>query len=274
MLKEIYTYTNYREYLHDFYCFKKEQNAAFSYQVFANKAGFKSKSFIKLVIDGRKNLTKDSALKLNKVLGLSNKPFSYFNSLVEFNQAAAHSLKNFYFEELLRYNKRSALQVLRKQQHAFYSQWYHNTMRELVTVVPFQEDYQFLGRCFTPELTPRQAKESVDLLLQLGLIQKVGPKYIQTNSLVTTGDEVRSLAVKTFHLQNLDLVKSAIQDIPERRDISSLILGLSNEGYRTVKTEIQKFRKKLLSIAQKDEDVSGVYHVNFQLFSTGKKREI
>ncbi|NLE02187.1 MAG: TIGR02147 family protein [Fibrobacter sp.] len=72
----IFNYIDYREFLEDFYHEQKARNKAFSFQFFANKAGFKSKSFIKLVIDGKKNLTEESMEKLNNVLKLSEKSFS------------------------------------------------------------------------------------------------------------------------------------------------------------------------------------------------------
>ncbi len=53
-MPNIFNYMDYREFLEDFYDEQKSANKAFSYQYFANKAGFKSKSFIKLVIDGKK----------------------------------------------------------------------------------------------------------------------------------------------------------------------------------------------------------------------------
>ncbi|MCP4697620.1 MAG: TIGR02147 family protein, partial [Gammaproteobacteria bacterium] len=87
----------------------------------------------------------------------------------------------------------------------------------------------------------------------------------------TTGDEFRTLAIRNFHQQNLDIANKAMdQTQAEKRDISSLVLGLSSEGFSKVKWEIQAFRKKLLDIAESDKKMTGVYHVNFQLFPTSK----
>ncbi|MCP4709584.1 MAG: TIGR02147 family protein, partial [Planctomycetes bacterium] len=53
-----------------------------------------------------------------------------------------------------------------------------------------------------------------------------------------------------------------------KRDISCLIVGLSQRGFETVKSKIQKFRKELADIVDKDERAEKVYHLNFQLFPT------
>src|SRR6185436_18708226 len=80
-LPNIFAYLNYRDFLRDFYQEQKAKNPVFSYQYFANRAGFKSKSFLKLVIDGRKNLTGSSLEKMAQAMKLSPKAFSYFEDL-------------------------------------------------------------------------------------------------------------------------------------------------------------------------------------------------
>ena len=140
-MPNIYNYLNYREYLEDFYNERKKGDSTFSYQVFADKAGFKSKSFIKLVINSRKNLSKASIPKINRVLKLKEKAFSYFCDLIAFNHAKKLSERNRYFQRLSGYNQRNRAKMVLAQQYDFYQKWYHNTIRELVAQVDFNEDY-------------------------------------------------------------------------------------------------------------------------------------
>jgi uncharacterized protein (TIGR02147 family) len=272
IMPNIFQYLNYREYLEDFYDEKKNENDAFSYQNFANRAGFKSKSFIKLVIDGKKNLSPESATKINNVLKLSDKAFSYFNDLVAFSQAKTLQLRNYYFERLSSYNRRNKARLIQQQQYELFSKWYHSTVREIVQHARWNGDYARLGRLLKPNLTARKARQSVELLLKLGLIRKTSKDtYEQTDPISTTGDEVQSLAVQNFHAQNLALATASIDSVERSsRDISCLVLGLSENGIQTVKSEIQKFRKKLLEIAEGDAQVLRVYHVSFQMFPTSE----
>jgi uncharacterized protein (TIGR02147 family) len=271
-MPNIFDYMDYREFLEDFYQEKKAHNPHFSFQLFAEQAGFGSKSFIKLVIDGKKNLGDQSLEQLNRALKLNDKAFAFFKDLVSFNQASSLQLRNFYFEKLVSYNKRSAGRLLLQQQYDFYSKWYHNTIRELVVAVDFHEDYENLARLVKPAITARKARQSVELLLKLGLIRKkTGGGYEQVDTVITTGDEVRSLAVQNFHQQNLALASQTIDTVKSsQRDISCLVLGLSQEGFRKAKSEIQQFRKKLLQIAQDEKTISSVYHVQFNLFPTSE----
>lgn len=264
-MANIFNFIDYREYLESFYDEQKGRNKAFSYQYFANKAGFKSKSFLKLVIDGKKNLSSDSIQKLNCVLKLSGKSFSYFSDLVAFNQAKSVQERNFYFDKIAQYNKRSSARTVLLQQYDIYSRWYYNAVRELIVAVDFKDDFELLGKMLKPAISARKVSEAVKTLERLGFIEKKENRYIQCDPIITTGDEIRSLAISNFHIQNLVLAMSSIDTVSSsERDISCLVLGLSDESFSLVKDEIKKFRKKLLDIASGEKKVNRVYHINFQ----------
>lgn len=271
-MPNIYDYVDYRSFLKDFYKEQKSSIKAFSFKYIANKAGFKSKSFVKLVIDGKKNLTEDSINKLNTVLKLNDKAFSYFCDLVAFNQSPSVLHRNFYFEKIMQYNKRNAARKVISKQYEIYSRWYFNAIRELVTIMDFKEDYEMLGKMLKPSISERKAREAVDLLVKLGIIEKKEGKYIQCDPIITTGDEVRSLAVTNFHIENLAIAAKSIETVcSSHRDISCIVTGLSDEGFKLVKEEVQKFRKKILDIAALQTDVSYVYHLNFQILPVSER---
>lgn len=268
----IFNYTDYREYLEDYYNEKKAKNQHFSFQVFASQAGFRSKSFIKLLIDGKKNLTERSAEQLCKAMKLGEKQGPYFKDLVQFNQAKSTQLRNFFFEKVLSYNKRNSIHLMVQNHYDFYAKWYHNTIREVACAVDFKDDFALLGKLVKPSISARKARQSVQLLLKFGLIRRnASGKYEQADSLITTGAEVRSLAVSSFHQQNLFLAGQSIETVPSsEREISCLILGLSPTGMQKIKTEIQNLQTKILKITETEKTVHRVYHLNFQLFPTSE----
>lgn len=269
----IFNYTDYREFIEDYYNEKKADNPHFSFQVFASQAGFRSKSFIKLLIDGKKNLTEQSAGQMCRAMKLTEKQSSYFKDLVQFNQSKSIQLRNFYFEKVLSYNKRNSIHLMLQNHYDFYAKWYHNTIREVACAVDFKDDFALLGKLVKPAISARKARQSVQLLLKFGLIKRnASGRYEQADSLITTGNEVRSIAVSSFHQQNLFLAGQSIETVPSsEREISSLILGLSPAGMQKIKTEIQNFQTKLLKIAETEKKVQRVYHLNFQFFPTSER---
>lgn len=270
-MPNIFDYMDYRDYLDDFYNEKKKANPGFSYQVFADKVGLKSKSFLKEVIDGKKNLTPESAQKINQTLKLGDKAFAYFLDLIEFIHVKSTEQKNYYFEKLSSYSQRNTAKIVQQQQYDFYSHWYHNTIRELAVHFDFSDDFELLGKMVVPNISARKARQSVDLLLKLGLIKKNKKVYEQVDKIITTGNTLWSLAVQNFHLQNMAIAASSIETIPRNeRDISSLVVGLSEKSLAIYKDEIEKLRDKLLRLAEQESNVQRVYHVNFQVFPTSE----
>jgi uncharacterized protein (TIGR02147 family) len=268
-MPNIFEYMDYREYLEDYYLDRKRENPGFSFQVFANIAGFRSKSFIKEVIDGKKRLTKESAEKFNNVLKLGEKAFSYFLDLIELEHADSLDKKNYYLEKLQGYSQRNSAKIIKQQQYDFYAHWYHNTIREILVHFDFKEDYALLGRMVKPNISGRKARQSVELLIDLGLIKKTKTGYVQTDTVISTGNTIWSLAIQNFHLQNMAIAASSIETVPRpERDISSIVVGLSEKGFETYKAEIEKVRSRLLQLAEKERNVEKVYHVNFQMFPT------
>lgn len=265
---DIYKYTDYRKYLKDFYESSKKENNSFSYQYFANKAGFKTKTFLFNVIQGDKPLSKKSIFGLTQAMKLNKKETDYFETLVNLNEAKTIKEKEHYFSKLQSFNKKSYAVKLRENQFDFYSKWQHLAVRELINILDFKGDFNLLAKSVNPPITPKQARKSVELLEGLGLIKKLASgKYKQTEKVLTTGDEVVSLAIQKFQKENLALASEAIDRYQrEMRDISSLTGGVSKEGFTKLKTEIQLFRKKLAGIIEKDEPSDRVYQVNFQLF--------
>jgi len=277
-MPNVFNYFDYREYLDAFFRERKKANPGFSYRVFADKCGFKSKSYLKMVIDGTKNLSESSIQRLNRVLKLNDKALAYFADLVAFNQASSVKVRNVYFDRLTQYNPRNAFRVLAREQYEFYSKWYHNTVRELVTMVDFGEDYELLGSMVKPPISAYRARQSVALLLRLGLIRKTKQGYEQADTIITTGNDVPaihgdaySLAVLNFHLQNLALAAESIETCPKQeRDISCLIVALDKGGIEYFKKEVHAFQEKLLKYVEGQQAgrPNRVYHVNFQLFPT------
>ena len=86
------SYTDYRHYLRDFYEFKRAQTRSslrpYSYATFSAIADIKSPNYLKLIIDGHRNLSMEMAKKFAKAIGLAKDEAEEFIALVVFTQAA------------------------------------------------------------------------------------------------------------------------------------------------------------------------------------------
>ena len=84
-MASIFEYTDYRKYLADWFDGKKKSQPWFSYGSFAQKAGFNDKGFFHNVIHGKRDLTKESLVKVSQAIGHSKAEAEYFENIVFFN---------------------------------------------------------------------------------------------------------------------------------------------------------------------------------------------
>lgn len=98
-------YRDFRAFLRAFYACEKARDPAFSYGVFARRAGLANRGHLKLVSGGKRDLTPPMVRKYVRGLGLGPTDAEYFGLLVSWNQAgpedegAAHAALNKWITE-------------------------------------------------------------------------------------------------------------------------------------------------------------------------------
>ena len=263
---DVLKYTNYRVYLRDYYEFKKKTVPAFSLRFFAEKAGLSSHAHLKLTIDGKRNITKNTVVKLIHGLGLENQRAAYFESLVFFNQAQTDADKQVYYAQLLKASPRSKLHKMDKAQFRIFREWHHSVILEMVALKDFRPIPDWISKRLRGLVTPAQVTESLKLLVELGLLVKTANGYRQRDPLITTDDEVQDLMVKMYHLQMLKLSAGMLSDLPgAQRDISALTFSIRREDFPNLKKHLQLMRKELLDFSAKSGEAEDVVQVNIQL---------
>jgi uncharacterized protein (TIGR02147 family) len=262
-------YLNYREYLRNYYELKKSEGIGFSYTVFANLAGFKSRNFLRDVINGNKNLSNESVFKVQNVLKLGKKDFKYFNSLVQYNQATDEEEKAHCFDVVMSMAGNHEVWRVRREQFEFYSRCFHNSLREFLRFYTGPVSAEGLARILLADVSAKEVKQSLELMCDLGLLLKEGDVYTPLNEAITTGDEVISQAIMDFHKENLRLAGRSLIDVEAKdRDISCLVLGVSDEGFDNIKGKIQSFRKEMAAISDAELNPTRVIHLAMQAFPT------
>jgi uncharacterized protein (TIGR02147 family) len=268
----VFSYTDYRKYLLDYYQEKKKDNQAFSYNSFSIKAGFRNKGFLHTVLHGSRNLSKSSIVKIVTAIGLKKSEAEYFENLVFFNQAIDLIERTYFCEKLnsVRNTSRSVttVQQTRRDQYEFYSKWYHSAIRSLIDMYPFKNDYLWLAKNVFPAIAPKQAKRSVELLAKLGLIEKKKDGvYALTSKNITTGNEITAVAALQFHKESAHLVEHALDTLPrDKRNVTGLTLGISENMYNKICDEITAFRTRIVNMVQDDVGTDRTYQLNFHFF--------
>lgn len=278
MMKEkrpyIYQFDDPILFLHEMIVFLKKTKKAFSYRYFAKKAGFSSPSALKLILDRKRGMTDTSVSKISRGLELSTVEAEYLLALVRFAQEKNLDKKKEHYSQCVKIRKKKSIQSLSSDQFGYFSTWYHPAVRELVKHRDFQGDPAWIAEKVFPPITKRQASQSLELLLALGLIKRDGRgSFVQVDRAIATERELTSMVVRQFHKT---MGKKAIESLqtvePEDRDITGITFGIPKGKIKELKDKIAEMRKELTStIGSLDESTDEVYHLNIQLFPLTKK---
>ncbi len=264
---DVLQYTNFRVYLRDYYEFKKKTLPAFSLRFFAEKAGLSSHAHLKLTIDGKRNITKGTVTKLIHGIGLEKQRAAYFENLVFFNQASTDEEKHAYYEQLVKCSPRSKLHKMDKAQFRIFREWHHSVILEMVTLRGFRPIPEAISKKLNGYVTPFQVQESLNLLVETGLLVKTANGYRQRDPMITTDDEVQDMMVKLYHQQMLRISANMLGALPgDQRDFSALTFSIRREDFPNLKKHIQLMRKELLDFSAKAGEADDVVQVNIQLF--------
>jgi uncharacterized protein (TIGR02147 family) len=270
----LFDYTDYRQYLRDTYTLLKRLDSKISHRYIAQRVGFSSSSFFSQVIKKQSNISNRLVFNFARFLKLNKRETEYFNLLVQFNQARSHDEKKHFYEKLLGYRRPKA-KNLESNQYKLLKKWYYITIRQILSIYPFKgekEDYKMLAKMIVPSISPAEAQKAIELLKDLKLIQKNEQGYYKWKTpSITTGEKSNEVGIQTYLLETLELGKQALDRFPKsERKISTLTLSLSAKGQKAIEERISAFRKELLEIAENDDDVDRVYHMNVQFFPMTK----
>lgn len=265
---DIFQYADYRQYLKDWWAWRKRTSRIASFRAFAMKAGT-APSLLKDILEGRRRLTSETVVRFAPALGISEAESSYLALLARFGGARNVAEKNEAFAEMAKIRRKLFLKFLPPDQYALWTGWHHAALRELVTLQDFQEDPEWMARRLAPSITPRQAKDALQTLVRTGLLQRDDrSKLVPAESAVSTEYEVPSQVVRHFNQEMIGLALTASERFaPAEREIGGLTLGLSQECYDRIKERIRIFKEEILSMVVEDPRGSEtVAQLNIQLF--------
>ena len=270
---DVFAYRDHRAFLAAFHTRASAQNGGFSYADFSKRVGLRSPNYLKLVIDGERNLSVDMAHRFGEACGLSGQSLRFFCSLVAFGQAKTTRERDRHYAELQTFRRFRASHRLDAAQSAYHSQWYIPAIHELCAREDFQDDPRWIGSTLLPSISAKDAAQALKVLQQLGLIGRDEQGRLrQTEPVVETHEGPLGHQVVQFHREMLRCASEAIDRVPrEEREIAALTLCVSEERMEELRAEVEAFRRDLFRRYQTDPRPERVVQANFQVFPLSKK---
>ena len=265
---DVFAYRDYRAFLRAYAERRAAQKGGFSMPAFTKRVGLRSPNYLKLVIDGQRNLTPDVAHRFAEACGLREDAVDYFCTLVGFNQAKTARERELHYARLQGFRRFRAAHRLDAAQSAYHAEWYIPAVRELCARSDFREDPAWIGRTLLPPIAPKQAKQALSVLAELGLlVRDAHGRLRQADTVVETADGPLGHHIVQFHRAMMQRAAEALDRVPRaEREIASLTLCISEARLSELKRELEAVRERLLQRYAVDAQPERVVQVNFQMF--------
>lgn len=275
-LPSVYEYVDYRAFMRDHFAASKAASQKYSFRYLARKAGFTSSNFLKLVMDGDRNLGPQAIEKVAKAMKLDPHETEFFAQLVALNQAQTVAERNRAFEVVAANQRFRAAKKLDGPLFEYLTHWYYPAIRELAARADFVDDPAWIVSQIQPAIEPRQAKAALETLMNLGLLLRTASGKVERGEAsLTTGHEVRSVVIPAYHLQMIEQAAKAVERVPpEQRYVSATTVCIKESSLEDLKAKIQRFREEMLHRCDTEEEPERVFQLCIQLFPLSKGKPL
>lgn len=270
-MKNIVSYTDFRQYMKDFYE-ERKRTSAFSWREFNKSAGFTSPNYLKLVCDGKSKLSKTKIANLAKAMNLAGYEEDYLALMVSFDNAKDDAIKK---EILLKMDciaKEHKARIVDADAFEFYQSWEYPVIRELAPMMPGAKPHEIAAAC-NEDISAEDVNRILKFLVKRGFLQKNEDKsYTQTEKTVIASKEALPLAIRSMHKEMAGYAEKALERYPlAERHFMGITMGVNEELYGKVVAELEDCCRRINAITSNCENLNQVYRMNIQLFPFTKK---
>lgn len=266
---DIFQYLDYRLYMKDNYQFLKSTLPHFSFAVWNQKSQFKSRSYLRLVMMGQRELTTQTIPKVASALELTKTQYKYFETLVQMNQAKTIPEREFLLSKII-HSAKSYQPTKVKNSYEYLSSYQTPRILSAIFLKDIECNSKTLSKYF--KMDEKRVVEILKTLEKLELIYEENGRWKTLHKFVKVDDELGNIALQTFHNNLLEEAKKAILLPPKERDFRSITLSLDEEKYQQYLEDIRNFSKQILGKYQNQKgNAHRIYHLNFQCIPVSEK---
>lgn len=267
---------DYRSILRREFDARIKANAKYSLRAFARDLKI-APSRLSEVLSGKQGLSRDKARGLARELKLSDKETEFFCDLVESQDARGRLTRDLARIRLRKHDIDQSFHSLGADSFQVVSDWYHFAILQLIGVKGFKNDPGWIAKAL--EITRSEAREALERLKRLGLIEEREGELKVLREYVSAGDGVPSSAIRKFHAQVLERAIGALEtQTLEERYVSTVFIPIDRANLEAAGRWIRAFRRKFsnkVNALAGPDGANAVYCLSMQFFDVspgqGKK---
>lgn len=151
------------------------------------------------------------------------------------------------------------------------SEWEHCAVLTLFNLTNFTVNHRSISDRLG--ITFSRARRVLDNLETAGLISvDASGRLAKTYPDIKTTEDIKSIALRKGHLENLDIAKLKLEEIEvDLRDFSATTVAVDLEQLSEAKTIIREFRQKMTSLMRNGRKKTEVYQLAIQFYPLTKK---
>ncbi len=278
-------YLNYRDFLRAFYLYKRETTKGhlrrYNYSYFSAAADIRSPNYLRLVIEGQRNLSEEMAFRFARAMQLNKESTDEFVLLVLYNQETDPSLRNQYLKNLSDFRLHKSLKqgLIDKKTNDRIPNWIGWILFALLD----QEGASFavpqLKQLLRNKAGETEIQNALNKLLESGeLIADPETREVKKGrSLIDNPEDIPVVLIRRLQTQLMCLgLESLFQDSPTEREFGTLTLSLTKKEFENLRFQLRKFRKEIHkdnSIHRMQSKGERVYQLNLQLYPVTDKSQ-
>jgi uncharacterized protein (TIGR02147 family) len=276
------SYTDFRDYLRDFYKFKrtltKKDLRPYSYATFAAAADIKSPNYLKLIIDGERNLSSDMTKKFARAMGMAKDEAEEFHALVDYGQSTEPLERNRFLKNLADIRVRHQLKSgeINTETWEKIPSWVVWVLYAMADQngVSFDQMEQLAGS-IRRKIKTEDLRRSLDKLFEDGeLVRGEDGQISRGRELMSGSENIPTALVRKLQAELIYLgLESLFQDAAQEREFGAMTASLTEAEFEQLKFELRQFRKrwtKDIYVARKSSKGDRVFQLNIQLFPVTK----
>lgn len=272
---QLSTYTDYRAFLKDYFEFRVHESKGhfrpFSYSDFSAAADIKSPNYLKLIIQGERNLSLDMAKKFGRALKLDKAQQTEFEALVFYGQEKDPLQRNKFLKQLSEIRSQKALDDGEFDQETWdkVPGWLSWVLYAMIDQENISFNPEMLKKSLRHHVTEKQIADALDKLKNdIAIDENFKPRKL--NAMISNADKIPAALIRKLQSELIYLgLESLYRDNVADREISGFTMAMTEEEFNLVRHDLRKVRKEIqrkLMMAREAGTGKKVYQVNIQLF--------
>ena len=246
----IFEYLDLTQYLGDYVKFRKAAQGDFSYEKWADELGFKSRSYLRMIIIGKKKATESFEEAFSRQSLFAPQEIEYFHFLILYSQCKTHKERQLYGKKLVHLIHEVSGQKEVASQFTFLSD---PVLPRLLILLSF-DDLSKNPVSLAP-LIGKSTEETLNYLKELealDLAEQIEGVWVSKNKKFKVPNRFGDHAVRSFHENSLQEAMKAF-DLPAGlRRFRGLMLPLSQEELTELFGMLDVFANEVLLKFQSD----------------------